>query len=140
MEKREQFMDWYECLPDFESHTTCKSLLGAKVELCFYLGESWVKLHRLQATPECNGRKALEEILQRADQFGVELRLDAGSYDTDCRKQWPQERLVKWYEQFGFVTTGTFTEDGNEFVKMQRMPNGKLALGGRHAREDKQAG
>ena len=72
---------------------------------CFY---------RYKETEKGNGAKALREVLDLADQFGLAIELFAQE-----QKDTPG-KLVSYYEQFEFVKTGQYWGDHNRYPIMIR--------------------
>jgi hypothetical protein len=94
------FMTWYWDLPYAKSRGGRRVLSGGIVEILDY--KDYAYLNTLEATEQGCGKVILSSICEMADVNNVTIKLHAHSYESENRQLWDDDKLVAWYEQFGF--------------------------------------
>ena len=117
------FLAWYDTLPLASKLNERRLLLGGIIEVPFYVNRPYVYLKNVEATDDCRGTTIMIALCERADLLNVELRLEAHSYETRCRNATTDDRLVTWYEKFGFEKLQLVKHEQITCWEMRRLPN-----------------
>ena len=71
-----------------------------------------------------SGSVALQKLCDMADQYGLPITLIAKGYSIT-----PTDRLVKWYERYGFVRGMGDNKDGYRMERKPKVTQLELQLG-----------